>query len=83
MDGELILLAVYADDIILLSKKAKVIQKTKKLFASKFEVKDMGRLHHFWGVKTVQNEGNAWIGQDRYPEDVLKKFGMQDLLPHP
>ena len=78
IDGELIFLAVYVDDIILASKKPEVIQKTKKLFASKFEVKDMGRLHYFLGVRIVQNEGNVWIGQDRYLEEVLEKFGMQN-----
>ena len=78
IDGELICLAVYVDDIILASKKPEVIQKTKKLFASKFEVKDMGRLHYFLGVRIVQNEGNVWIGQDRYLEEVLEKFGMQN-----
>ena len=83
LDGELIFLAVYVDDIILASKKPEVTQKTKKLFASNFDVKDMGRLHYFLGVRIVQNEGNVWIGQDRYLEEVLKKVRMQNLLPHP
>ena len=78
IDGDLIFLAVYVDDIILASKKHEVIQKTKKLFACKFEMKDMGRLHYFLGVRIVQNEGNVWIRQDRYLEEVLRKFGMQN-----
>ena len=50
IDGELIFLAVYVDNIILASKKPEIIQKTKELFASKFDVKDVGRLHYFLGV---------------------------------
>ena len=84
IDGELILLAVYADDIILALKKTEVIQKTKELFASKFDVKDRERLHYFLGVRIAQNEGNVWIGQDRYLEEVLKnsECKMQNLLQH-
>ena len=41
-------------------------------------MKDMGRLHYFLGVRIVQNEGNVWIRQDRYHEEVLRKFGMQN-----
>ena len=42
----------------------------------------MGELHHFLGVKVVQNHktGRVWIGQQSYTEgiNILKKFGMED-----
>ena len=38
----------------------------------------MGRLHHFLGMKIVQDEttGSVWIGQPAYTETLLEKFGM-------
>ena len=40
----------------------------------------MGELHHFLGVKVVQdhNAGNVWIGQEMYTENILRHFGMDE-----
>ena len=55
MNGDLGLLAVYIDDIILASKKEQTINKTKEVFAKRFSVKDMGPLHYFLGVCVVKS----------------------------
>ena len=43
----------------------------------------MGKLHHFLGMKVVQDQktGNVWIGQPAYAESVLQKFGMESANP--
>ncbi len=40
----------------------------------------MGALHYFLGVKFIQDQttGNAWMGQQSYTENILKRYGMQD-----
>ncbi len=40
-------------------------------------MKDLRKLHHFLGMKIVQDEssGDVWIGQ---PDKVIRKYGMQD-----
>ena len=50
--------AVHVDDIVLATKSDKRM----------VEVKDMGELHHFLGVKEIQNPqtGEVRIGQEAY-----------------
>ena len=42
----------------------------------RFDIKDLGKLHHFLGMKIVQDEasGSIWIGQPAYIEALLKRF---------
>ena len=81
INGDLVLLAVYVDDIILASKKEQTINKTKEVFAKRFAVKDMGPLHYFLGVRVVQNQHSVWLGQDKYAREILDRFNMKDCKP--
>jgi len=46
-------------------------------------MKDLGPLHHFLGVKGIQDHltGVIWIGQPSYTEKMLQKYGMYDSKP--
>ena len=46
-------------------------------------MKDLGPLHHFPGVKVVQDRltGVIGIGQPSYTEKILQRFGMSDSKP--
>ena len=73
---------VYVDDIILVRKDEKRIEKTKYArLSQKFDIKDMGKLHHFLGIKILQYESYENIGQLSYMSKILHKFGMQDCKP--
>lgn len=52
----------------------------KQALAKRFDIKDMGKLHYFLGMKVVQNDetNEVWIGQPVYTQNLLKKFGMED-----
>ena len=78
--GEIFLIGVYVNDIILGGKSDKRIKEVKRALAAKFDIKDMGRLHYFLGIKILQDEktGNVWIGQPTYVENVL---GMDNSKP--
>ena len=55
-DGaETVIIAVYIDDILIAGKIDKRIAEEKAAIAAHFEVKDMGDLHYFLGVKVVQD----------------------------
>ncbi len=81
--GEIFLIAVYVDDIILAGKSHERMKEVKRAIADKFAVRDMGELHHFLGVKIVQNKdsGDIWIGQEAYTRELLKKFKMEESKP--
>ena len=82
-EGEMFIVAVYVDDIVLGGRsKAKMIA-VKAELSQKFEMKDLGTLHHFLGVKVIQDQlaGVIWIGQPLYTEKILQRYGMQDSKP--
>ena len=60
-EGELFLIAVYVDDIVLASSSDVRMKEVKQALSQKFQVKDFGELHHFLGVKVVQNQKNRTV----------------------
>ena len=77
-------IGVYVDDIILVGKDEKRIEEIKYALSQKFDIKDMGKLHHFLGMNILQDESSEriWIGQLAYISNkILQKFGMQDCKP--
>ena len=73
-------IGVYVDDIILAAKNEKQLKQVKEKLSSKFDIKDLGELKYFLGMKIEQNKeaGSIWIGQPAYIENLLKRLGMQD-----
>ena len=82
-EGVMFLVAVYVDDIVLGGRSKAEMNAVKEEMSQKFEMKDLGPLHHFLGVKVIQDQlaGVIWIGQPSYTEKILQKFGMHDSKP--
>ena len=61
---EIFIIAVYIDDIL----------------TGENDMKDISELHHFLGVKVMQNKKSdeIWIGQLAYMKDLLPRFGMDE-----
>ena len=78
--GEMAVIGVYVDDIVIACKSEQRMEEVKRALCRKFEVKNLGELHHFLGLKVVQDKvsGDVWIGQPAYVGKVLERFGMQD-----
>ena len=76
---EMFHIAVYADDIVLACKSIERIAEVKKALAKQFEVKDLGELHYFLGMKFVQDQksGEVWIDQPAYAKNIVQHFGME------
>ena len=64
------LIGVYVDDIVLATKNEKKLYEVKQAIAKHFDIKDMGKLHYYLGMKVVQNDktNDVWIGQPVYTE---------------
>ena len=61
------MIGIYVDDILLASKTSKQI---KSALAEWFDVKDLGELNYFLGIKIVQNHKAGTSGLDRSHEKV-------------
>ena len=81
--GDVMYIGVYVDDIILAGRTVKQLEEIKRDLSQEFDIKDLGKLRYFLGMKVVQDEGSQsiWIGQPAYAENLLKKHGMQDSKP--
>ena len=76
--GDVMYIGVYVDDIILAGKTVKQLEEIKRHLSQEFDIKDLGKLGYFLGMKVVQDEGSQsiWIGQPAYAENLLNA-GLQ------
>ena len=56
LEGEMFMIAVHVDDIILGGKSNKRMDEVKEAIAQHFKIKDMGELHYFLGLKVIQDK---------------------------
>ena len=66
--GEIFIIAVYVEDILLAGKSGQKINEVKQELAELFQMKDMGQLHYFLGANVIQ-------------KSVLERFGRESLKP--
>eukprot|EP00253_Pinus_taeda_P031310 PITA_31310 len=75
-----LILVLYVDDLFL-TGSSRLIEDCKKNLATKFDMKDLGRMHYFLGLEVWQQKGEIFLGQGRYVAKILKRFGMGDCRP--
>ena len=68
------------DDILLAGKDDERMVAAKQALSQELQVKDMGELHYFLGLKVDQDQetGNVWNGQKSYTENILRRVGMEN-----
>nr|GFB09022.1 putative RNA-directed DNA polymerase [Tanacetum cinerariifolium] len=76
-EGELLIVSIYVDDLIVTGTTLSLIEKFKTSMKSKFEMSDMGEMHYFLGVEVVQNESGISICQKKYAREILARFNME------
>ena len=76
----LTIIAVYVDDLILITATVKEMQKVKDSLAIQFKMTDMGKLHYCLGVTVMQDESNkcVWLHREQYIQRLLEKYGMTE-----
>lgn len=76
----LAIVAVYVDDLILMTSTADEMQQIKNSLASQFQMKDMGMLHYCLGINIEQDEANQclWIHQKQYILNMLEKYSLTE-----
>jgi hypothetical protein len=56
VDGHLIILVIYVDDLILTGSDPKLINNVKSSLKNKFDMTDLGYLHYFVGLQVLQSK---------------------------
>ncbi|GJV37203.1 putative ribonuclease H-like domain-containing protein [Tanacetum coccineum] len=77
--GDILLVQVYVDDIIFGSTKKELCFAFEKLMHEKFQMSSMGELTFFLGLQVHQKKDGIFISQDKYVDEILKKFGFTEV----
>ncbi|GJZ95865.1 putative ribonuclease H-like domain-containing protein, partial [Tanacetum coccineum] len=77
--GDILLVQVYVDDIIFRSTKKVLCTEFEKLMHKKFQMISMGELTFFLGLQVTQKDDGIFISQDKYVNEILKKFGFSTV----
>ena len=69
---------MYVDDILIASKTDERMTEVKAAITDCFDVKDLGELDFFLGVKVSQDKktDTIWLGQPVYSENIVQQFNM-------
>ncbi|GJR37331.1 putative ribonuclease H-like domain-containing protein [Tanacetum coccineum] len=73
---DILLVQVYVDDIIFGTTKKELCTNFEKLMHKKFQMSSMGELTFFLGLQVTQKNDGIFISQEKYVEEILKKFGF-------
>jgi len=60
-DHEIVIIIIYVDDLIIIGDSDADMFDLKKLLKRKFEMKDLGKLRYFLGIKVIQSPKRIWL----------------------
>ncbi|GJT96883.1 putative ribonuclease H-like domain-containing protein [Tanacetum coccineum] len=76
---DILLVQVYVDDIIFGSIRKELCTEFEKMMHKKFQISSMGELTFFLGLQVTQKNDGIFISQDKYVDEILKKFGFSTV----
>ncbi|GKB65998.1 putative ribonuclease H-like domain-containing protein [Tanacetum coccineum] len=76
VQGDILLVQVYVDDIIFGSTRKEMCTEFEKMMHKKFQMSSMRELTFFFGLQVTQKDDGIFISQDKYMDEMLKKFGF-------
>ena len=77
-DKGTILLLLYVDDMIITGDDLNGIQELKDFLSQQFEMKDLGHLSYFLGLKITHSTDGLYITQAKYVSELLSRVGLTD-----
>lgn len=72
----ILIVSLYVDDLIYTGNSEEMLEEFKASMKDEFSMTDLGRMKYFLGIEVIQDEEGIFIGQKKYAEDILEKFGM-------
>lgn len=80
---ELEILAVYVDDLILITESTESMNELKIALKERYKMKDMGELSYILGISVIQDKEKncVFLHQKHYIEAMLQKYGMGNANP--
>ena len=78
MDRSLAIIALYVDDLLILTDTIETMKNLKFALSNKFEMTDCGELYHFLGIQITRDRANRNISlsQSQLANQIMIRFGM-------
>ncbi|CAL2251278.1 unnamed protein product [Prunus armeniaca] len=77
-DRDILIVSIYVDDIVYTGSCKELLDEFKEEMMMKYEMTDLGLLHHFLGMGVVQTNSSIFIHQKKYAGSLLNKFGLNE-----
>ncbi|GKA12469.1 putative ribonuclease H-like domain-containing protein [Tanacetum coccineum] len=77
--GNILLVQVYVDDIIFRSTRNEMCTEFEKMMHKKLQMSSLGELAFFLGLQVTQKDDGIFISQDKYVDEILRKFGFSTV----
>jgi Reverse transcriptase (RNA-dependent DNA polymerase) len=81
LNNKTTIVLVYVDDIIITGNDKEDIENIKNYLKNKFDIKDLGKLKYFLGIKITHSCKGLFLSQRKYVLDLLKEIGKLDVKP--
>ena len=78
IDGQLILLCLYVDDILILAPDLNLVNDVKKFLSHRFDMKDLGKAELILGMKIIRTNNSIQLTQSHYTQKLIDKFGYSN-----
>jgi len=75
------IIAVYVDDLAILSLTDEIMDNIKEMFCERFEMKDLKEISYCLGLVIQQENDSMVIHQQPYIKQLLEKYRMTDAKP--
>ncbi|KAA0056081.1 Cysteine-rich RLK (receptor-like protein kinase) 8 [Cucumis melo var. makuwa] len=79
--GKIAILIVYVDDIVLARDDQTEISQLKQRMGDEFEIKKLGNLKYFIGMKVARSKEGISVFQRKYTLNLLTETGMSGCRP--
>eukprot|EP00253_Pinus_taeda_P025184 PITA_25184 len=80
VEGKPLIIVLYVDDLVLTGDH-QLIKSCKEDLAREFEMKYMGLMHYFLGMEVWQKDGEVFVSQGKYSNEILRCFHMEKCNP--
>ncbi|KAM1480911.1 hypothetical protein ACFX2I_028001 [Malus domestica] len=80
-EKDILIVSIYVDDIIYTGSNKQMLEEFKEDMTRKYEMTDLGLLHHFLGMGIIQSTSSIFIHQKKYASSLLDKFGLKECKP--
>ena len=77
----LLVVSLYVDDLLVSGSSGEHIDKFKEEMKDAFEMTDLGRMTFFLGMQVNQKQNEIFLCQEKYANEILKKFNMEGCKP--